>query len=159
MLIDMVNARIEFNCIHVYTQRVISLPQLVWQKKMMENTIWLLKAWKTLRNKVFVCVCMYLYMCAHNANEVNQRGAACTIMMYRIAGNFTGANFCKNATRGSWRNFHSSYFTEKALCRVVPTGLLKLSVVFIYFHGRWMIRENTKLCMMWKFPLYGANTP
>ena len=48
---------------------------------------------------------------------------------------FMGSNFfffCKNASRGSRTNFHSSYSCDKVLHSTAPNGLLKLSVVFIF---------------------------
>ena len=54
---------------------------------------------------------------------------------------YAGANFRKNATRSSRRNFNSSYFRDKCMCKVVTNGLMKLSSLFFINARRACTRE------------------
>ena len=63
--------------------------------------------------------------------------------IYRERETFAGANFCENATTGSRRYFHGSYFCDKILHSAAPTRLLKNFCGF-YICGSWLIRENRK---------------
>ena len=62
-----------------------------------------------------------------------------------------GANICENATRGSRRYFHGSYFCDKTLHSAVPTGLLKILAGFI-FAVVGSSAKTTKVCTVQKFP-------